>query len=84
MTFRRLIGPLTLAIALTLAYQTYVQYRMVDFDVYLRAADRATRAENLYQAGDGHYQFKYLPAFAVAIRPVTLVPAPIARVAAVR
>jgi hypothetical protein len=42
---------------------------MVDFSVYRTAATRAAAAEPLYRAEDGHYQFKYLPAFAVAMIP---------------
>jgi alpha-1,2-mannosyltransferase len=48
--------------------------RMADFEVYWTAADRARGAEPLYRADDGHYQFKYLPAFAVLATPVSLVP----------
>ena len=43
---------------------------MPDYEVYRRAAARAARAEPLYRPDDGHYQFKYLPAFAVATLPV--------------
>ncbi len=46
---------------------------MVDFGVYRTAAVRALSGEPLYQAGDGHYQFKYLPAFALAMAPFALV-----------
>lgn len=52
---------------------------MRDFDVYWTAAGRALRSEPLYRAGDGHYQFKYLPAFAVLSSPVALVPLPLAK-----
>jgi hypothetical protein len=50
-------------------YIVRVEHDMVDFDVYRRAAVRASHAENLYRPDDGHYQFKYLPAFAIAARP---------------
>jgi hypothetical protein len=43
---------------------------MRDFEVYWTAAARAFEAEPLYRADDGHYQFKYLPAFAVLAAPV--------------
>jgi hypothetical protein len=46
---------------------------MVDFEVYRTAAVRAADAEPLYRASDGHYQFKYLPAFALAMAPFALV-----------
>lgn len=47
---------------------------MVDFGVYQKAATRAWRAENLYRPEDGHYQFKYLPAFAFPMRPFAALP----------
>ncbi len=40
---------------------------MLDFEVYRVAGARAAAAEPLYRAEDGHWQFKYLPAFALAI-----------------
>ena len=48
---------------------------LVDFAVYHRAAGRVLDAEPLYQPGDGHYQFKYLPAFALAMAPFGLLDA---------
>src|SRR5437867_12096264 len=42
--------------------------KMRDFEVYWTAASRAARAEPLYRVEDGHYQFKYLPSFAVIAR----------------
>lgn len=50
-------------------YVTRVRTEMVDFGVYHTAAIRAVEAQPLYRAEDGHYQFKYLPAFAVAMAP---------------
>ncbi len=47
---------------------------MPDFEVYWTAADRARAAAPLYRVEDGHYQFKYLPAFAVLAIPLSLVP----------
>jgi hypothetical protein len=52
-------------------YVTRIQYEMVDFDVYRTAAIRALKAENLYRPSDGHYQYKYLPAFAFAMAALT-------------
>jgi Glycosyltransferase family 87 len=40
-----------------------------DFEVYRTAGIRALAAEPLYRADDGHYQFKYWPAFAFAMIP---------------
>jgi hypothetical protein len=47
---------------------------MRDFEVYRTAAARATRAQPLYRPSDGHYQFKYLPAFAVLTTPIARLP----------
>ena len=48
--------------------------KMVDFEVYWTAAGRAAAAEPLYRAADQHYQFKYLPAFAVLTAPLAGLP----------
>jgi hypothetical protein len=53
--------------------------RMPDFEVYWRAAARAAHAEPLYRASDGHFQFKYLPAFAVLAIPLGFLPLQIAK-----
>lgn len=47
---------------------------MRDFEVYRQAASRAVAAEPLYRADDQHYQFKYLPAFALIAAPLAAVP----------
>lgn len=47
---------------------------MPDFEVYWTAASRARAAEPLYRSEDGHYQFKYLPAFAVLTTPLAAMP----------
>jgi hypothetical protein len=54
---------------------------MRDFEVYWTAATRALSSEPLYRVSDGHYQFKYLPAFAVLTGPAALVPLPLAKTA---
>ena len=41
----------------------------VDFEVYSRAGGRVWSAQPLYRADDGHFQFKYLPAFAFGAVP---------------
>ena len=53
--------------------------KMPDFEVYWRAGARAAAAEPLYREEDEHYQFKYLPAAAVAAIPLALVPLPAAK-----
>lgn len=52
---------------------------MRDFHVYWTAAERALSSEPLYRGADGHYQFKYLPAFAVLAGPVALIPLAVAQ-----
>jgi hypothetical protein len=47
--------------------------KMPDLEVYWTAASRARAAEPLYRPEDGHYQFKYLPAFAVLTTPAARV-----------
>lgn len=54
---------------------------MRDFEVYWTAAARALAAEPLYRIEDGHYQFKYLPAFAVLTAPIALAPLHVAKAA---
>lgn len=70
---RRLVAPLVIAILAMTAFQLRVRHEMVDFAVYRQAAERLTHAQPLYQAGDGHYQFKYLPAFAMLAVPFAAV-----------
>jgi len=48
--------------------------RMPDFEVYWKAGARAAHAEALYRTDDGHFQFKYLPAFAVLAVPFGFLP----------
>ena len=47
---------------------------MVDFGVYRTAGARAIEAAPLFRPDDGHYQFKYFPAFALAMTPLAVVP----------
>lgn len=52
---------------------------MRDFEVYWTAASRAAAAQPLYRIEDGHFQFKYLPAFAVVAAPASVMPLDIAK-----
>ena len=47
---------------------------LVDFVVPLTAAERFVAGERLYRPEDGHYQYKYFPAFAIVMVPFTWVP----------
>jgi len=55
-------------------YAVRVRPAMVDFAVYYRAGERVWRAQPLYQASDGHYMFKYLPASALIVSPISALP----------
>jgi hypothetical protein len=75
---RALLGVLAL-VSLVAVFTTRVSRKMPDFDVYRTAGARAIAAEPLYRADDGHYQFKYLPAFAIFAAPLALAPAAAAK-----
>lgn len=68
-------------VSLVALFTTRVSRKMPDFQVYWTAASRALAAQPLYRADDGHYQFKYLPAFALLAAPVALVPMTAAKAA---
>jgi hypothetical protein len=67
-------GILSLVLAAAILFTTVAQRKMRDFEVYWTAGARAAAAEPLYRASDGHYRFKYLPAFAVAVSPLSRTP----------
>ncbi len=60
-------------------YTLRAAQKMPDFEVYWRTGARAAAAQPLYTPEDGHYQHKYLPAFAVLAAPFALLPLPIAK-----
>lgn len=63
-------------VALAAVFYTVARMRrdLVDFEVYRTAGVRALAAEPLYRESDGHYQFKYLPAFSLAMVPFAWLP----------
>jgi hypothetical protein len=69
-TRTRVLLGLLAAVSLTALFTTRVARKMPDFDVYLTAGARAHDAAALYRDDDGHFQFKYLPAFAVLSIPI--------------
>lgn len=71
--FRPLLWPLIFLAIAAFIYQSRIAREMADFDVYRTAAKRALAGEPLYRAEDGHFRFKYLPAFALAMAPFALV-----------
>jgi hypothetical protein len=64
------IWPAIVVVLALVMYVARVRTEMADFEVYHTAAIRAVGAEPLYRSDDGHYQFKYLPAFALAMAPL--------------
>jgi hypothetical protein len=66
--------PVLLIVVSGILYQSKIHRQMADFGVYRTAAVRARAAEPLYRSEDGHYQFKYLPAFAIAMMPFAILP----------
>ena len=71
--FRTLLWPLVLFLvaAAIFGIARFVrQQNFYDFVIYRIAGERALAAAPLYRPDDGHYQFKYFPAFAVAAIPL--------------
>jgi hypothetical protein len=77
---RPLLLPVFVAVLALTAFNLRINREMADFEVYRTAGRRALAAEPLYQDGDGHYTFKYLPAFALAMAPAALLGNDAARV----
>src|SRR6478736_4873804 len=65
----RLFVLLALTLLAGVAYNVRIRHEMVDFVNWRRAAVRSVHAEPLYRPEDGHYLFKYFPAFALMMAP---------------
>ncbi len=78
--FRPFLWPALFVTLAAILFTTRIRSEMVDFGVYRTAAARALHAEPLYRADDGHYQFKYLPAFALAMAPFATIDPEVAQV----
>lgn len=76
---RSWIWPALVLVLAVVMYVVRVRTEMRDFEVYQTAAVRVLDAEPLYRADDGHYQFKYLPAFALAMAPFAWIPLELAK-----
>ncbi len=70
----RVFSIVLIPLLLGLAFLPRVVHEMGDFEVYWTAGRRALQAEPLYRPEDGHYQLKYLPAFAVLFAPIAILP----------
>jgi len=77
--FLPLLGILLLCAIAAAAFVQRSHRGMSDFDVYRVAGARAAAGEPLYRASDEHWQFKYLPAFALAVAPLAQLPPVAAR-----
>ena len=75
-----LAWPIVVAVVAAVIYNARISDEMADFAVYRTAATRALNAEPLYVPEDGHFQFKYLPAFAFGMAPFAVMRAETARV----
>jgi hypothetical protein len=73
------IGVALFFVVAVVAFAQRTHRELLDFEVYRVAGIRAASAEPLYRTEDQHWQFKYLPAFAVAIAPLAQLPAVAAR-----
>src|SRR3954470_4682642 len=62
------------AMAVAALFAARVIRKMPDFEVYWTAGARALAGQPLFRADDGHFQFKYLPAFAIVMSPLSLLP----------
>jgi Glycosyltransferase family 87 len=73
---RPLLWPLVVVLFAVGAYALlrYKRTELVDFVVPRTAAVRAIDAAPLYRPEDGHYQYKYLPAFAFLMVPFAMLP----------
>jgi hypothetical protein len=71
---RAILAVLAFILVATLLMSPRIERQMADLEVYWRAGVRATAGEPLYRASDQHYQFKYLPAFAVLAIPLGAMP----------
>ena len=77
-TKRRLtIGLIVLLLAAV--YMARIRDGMADFAVGHQAGQRLAAGETLYQTGDGHYMFKYLPFSAILYLPFAALPLEVAK-----
>jgi alpha-1,2-mannosyltransferase len=75
----RVLVASAILVAIIGAFLLRVSRDMRDFEVPWTSGTRAIASEPLYRVEDEHYQFKYLPAFAVLAIPLGLLPLPVAK-----
>jgi hypothetical protein len=64
-----LIALPAVAVLATMIFDARIRKEMIDFITWQQAIVHALHAEPLYPLDAGHYQFKYLPAFALLMAP---------------
>jgi hypothetical protein len=69
----RLLTIAAVAAVAIVIYSTRIRHEMIDFTTWRQMTVRAVHAEPLYRAEDGHYQFKYLPLFALIMAPFGMI-----------
>ncbi len=73
-SIRRMLYMLLVVCLATTAYGvTRLRRDFVDFEVMQKAGVRVMTAEPLYRDDDGHFQYKYLPAYAFFMTPFSRV-----------
>jgi Glycosyltransferase family 87 len=65
----RLLTVAAIAAVAIVIYAARIRHEMIDFTTWRQMTVRAVHAEPLYRVEDGHYQFKYLPLFALIMAP---------------
>jgi hypothetical protein len=73
---RSLVRPILIVLVVVAGAYAVVRFKrgeLVDFAVPRTAAARFLASEPLYRPDDGHFQYKYLPAFALLMVPFTWV-----------
>jgi hypothetical protein len=65
-----------LIVAGAVSFHVRIGRRMPDFQVLRVTGRRVLAGEELYRTSDGHWQYKYLPAFAFVVAPLSFLPAP--------
>src|SRR5262245_41247828 len=66
---QRLLAIGACAVLAAVIYAARIRHEMIDFSTWREMTVRAVNDQPLYRVDDGHYQFKYLPLFALIMSP---------------
>jgi hypothetical protein len=69
----RVLTFIAIAAVTIVLYVARIRHEMIDFTTWREMTVRAAHAEPLYRVEDGHYQFKYLPLFALIMAPFGMI-----------